>query len=65
VQQNLEQADDARVVDFDAWVADRADGNREGNLLQQRKVGVDVEPLGLEPANRLMMPWNLWRTWSR
>ena len=48
VQENLEEADDPRVVEFDAGVADRADCNGEGDLLQQRKVGVDVEPLGLE-----------------
>jgi hypothetical protein len=29
-------------------VADRADGNGQGDALQQGKVGVDVEPLGLE-----------------
>jgi hypothetical protein len=48
VQKNLEEADDTRVLDFDAGVADRADRNREGDPLQQRKVGVDVEPLGLQ-----------------
>ena len=48
VQENLEEADDTRVLDFDAGVADRADRKREGDPLQQRKVGVDVEPLGLE-----------------
>ena len=32
----------------DAGVADRADGNGQGDALQQGKVGVDVEPLGLE-----------------
>src|SRR6201993_5515040 len=29
VQEDLEQADDARVVDFDPGIADRADGDRE------------------------------------
>src|SRR5215831_15416825 len=48
VQKNLEETDDTGVVDFDARVAHRAEGNREGDLLQQRKVGVDVEPLRLE-----------------
>jgi hypothetical protein len=48
VQENLEQADDPGVLDFNAGVADRADGNGQGDALQQGKVGVDVEPLGLE-----------------
>ena len=48
VQENLEQADDPGVLDFDAGVADRADGNGQGDALQQGKVGVDVEPLSLE-----------------
>ena len=47
VQENLEQADDAHVVDFDAGIADRADGDGQRNALQQREVDVDVEPLGL------------------
>ena len=44
VQENLEQADDARVVDFDSRIADRADGDRERDALQEREVDVDVEP---------------------
>jgi len=48
VQENLEQADDARVVDFDSRIADRADGDRERDALQEREVDVDVEPLRLE-----------------
>ena len=48
VQENFQQADDPRLVDFDAGIADRADGDGQGDSLQQRKVHVDVEPLGLE-----------------
>ena len=48
MQENLEQADDAPVVDFDAGIADRTDGDRQGNALQQREVDVNIEPLGLE-----------------
>ena len=48
VQEDLEQADDARVVDFDPGIADRADGDRQGEALEQREVDVDVEPLRLE-----------------
>jgi len=35
-------------VDFDARIADRADGDRQSNPLQERKVDVDIEPLRLE-----------------
>ena len=48
MQERFEEADDARVVDLDPGIADRADGDREGETLQQRKVDVDVEPLRLE-----------------
>jgi len=39
---------DARVVDLDPGVAHRADGDGQGEALQQRKVDVDIEPLRLE-----------------
>ena len=48
VQEDLQQPDDARLVDLDAGVAHRADGDRQGDALQQRKVHVNVEPVGLE-----------------
>ena len=48
VQKNLEQADDPRILDFDAGMADRANGNGQRDPLQQRKVGMDIEPLSLE-----------------
>jgi hypothetical protein len=47
------------VVDFDTGIADRPDGDRQGDALQERKVHVDVEPLGLKPANRPMIVCNL------
>src|SRR5437764_4892006 len=50
VQEDLEQADDARIVDFDPGIADRADGDRQGEALQQREVDVDIEPLRLEAS---------------
>ena len=50
VQQNLEQADGPRILDFDAGMADRTDGNGQRDPLQQGKVGMDIEPLGLEPG---------------
>jgi hypothetical protein len=45
MQEDFEQADDAGVVDLDPGIADRADGDRQGEALQQRKVDVDIEPL--------------------
>jgi hypothetical protein len=35
-------------VDLDAGIANRADGDRQGEALQQREVDVNVEPLRLE-----------------
>jgi hypothetical protein len=48
VQEDFEQADDARVVDLDAGIADRADGDRQREALEQREVDMDVEPPRLE-----------------
>jgi hypothetical protein len=47
VEQNLQQPDDAGLVDFDAGITNRADGKGECDALQQREVHVNVEPLGL------------------
>lgn len=40
VQEDLEEADDAGVVDLDPGMADRADRDRKGEALQQREVDV-------------------------
>ena len=50
MQQNLEEPNDASVVDFDTGIADRTDGDRQRNALQKREVDVNVEPLGLEAS---------------
>lgn len=47
VQEDFKQADDARVVDLDPGIADRADGDWQGEALQQGKVDMDIEPLRL------------------
>src|SRR6478609_8160564 len=47
MQEHFEQADHARLVDLDAGIAHGADGDRQGDALQQRD-GVNVEPLRLE-----------------
>ena len=38
VQQDFHQPDDAGLVDLDAGIAHRADGDRQGDTLQERKV---------------------------
>ena len=48
VQEDFEETDDARIVDLDAGVANRADGDWDGEALQEREVDVDIEPLRLE-----------------
>src|ERR1700746_1448558 len=48
MEENLAQANDASIVDFDAGIADRADGDGQSNPLQERKVDVDMEQLRLE-----------------
>ena len=50
MQQNLEEPNDSPVVDFDAGIADRTDGDRQRNPLQKREVDVNVEPLGLKAS---------------
>ena len=46
-------------------VADRADGDRQGEALEQRKVDVDVEPLRPETGKTAVMVWKRWRPASR
>src|SRR5712671_2626599 len=53
MQEDFEQADDARVVDLDAGIAHRADGDRTSKALQQRKVDMDIEPLRLEAGKAI------------
>ena len=48
MQQDLEETNDARILDLDAGISDRTDGDRQGNPLQERKVDMDVEPLRLK-----------------
>src|SRR5208337_4360366 len=47
MQEHLEQTHDARLVDLEAGVTDRGDGDRASEALDEREVDVDVEPLGL------------------
>src|SRR5258708_17262978 len=53
MQEDFEQADDARVVDLDPGIAHRADGDRKSKALQQRKVAMDIEPLRLEAGKAI------------
>ena len=48
VEEDLEQADDARLVDLEAGITHRADRDRAREALQQREIDMHVEPLGLE-----------------
>src|SRR6202030_2068218 len=47
VQEDFHQPDDARLVDLDDGIAHRADGDRQRDELQERKLNVNVEPLGV------------------
>ena len=47
VEQDLQEPDDARVVDLDAGITNRANRDGEGHALHQREVDMDVEPLRL------------------
>ena len=48
VEEDLQQADHPRVVDFDSRIADGADSDGQGDALEQGEVDVNVKPLGLE-----------------
>src|SRR5271165_3521526 len=48
MEENLEQAHDARLMDFDAGIADGADSERVGKALEEGKVDMAVEPFCLE-----------------
>ena len=47
MQEDLEQADDARIVDLEAGITHGADGGRMGEALKQREIDMHVEPFGL------------------
>jgi hypothetical protein len=47
VQEDLDQPDDVGLVDLDARIEHRTFDDRECNAMQQWKVHVRVEPLGL------------------
>ena len=53
VQKNLQQADDPRVVDFDAGIAHRTDGDGQGDPLQQWEIHVNVEALRLKTGEAI------------
>ena len=45
LEENLQEANDARVVELDAGIAHPAEGDGQSEPLQERKVGMDIEPL--------------------
>ncbi len=48
VQENFQQPNDSHILDFDAGVTNRTDGDGQGDALQEGKVHMDVEGLRLE-----------------
>jgi len=48
MEEDLQQPDNPLVMDFDAWITDRADGDGQSDSLKQGKVHMNVEGLGLE-----------------
>ena len=48
MQQDLQQPDDPSLVNLDAGIAHRTDGDGQGKALEQREVHVHVQPLRLE-----------------
>src|SRR5262245_49362674 len=48
MQEYFEEANDAGLVDLDAGITNRTDGDRQGQALEQREVDMDIEPLRLE-----------------
>src|SRR5271169_1358829 len=53
MQQNLQEPDNASLMDLYAGIADRPCGNRQGDALTQREVHVDVQPMGLESGETI------------
>ena len=48
MQENLQETDGSRVVNLDPGIANSADDHGHGEVLEERKIGMDVEPLRLE-----------------
>ena len=53
VQQHLQESDDSGVMDLDAGVPHRADGDGQSQPLQQGKIHVHVEALRLETGEAI------------
>ena len=47
MQENLKEADDTGVVDLEAGITNRTNGDRQSQALEQREIDMDVEPLCL------------------
>jgi hypothetical protein len=48
MHEDFQQADDAGLVDLDTGIANRTNGDRQGQALEQREVDMNIEPLRLE-----------------
>jgi len=65
MEEDFEQADDAGVVDLDAGIADRTNGDRQGEVLQRGKSTWTLSHCAWKPAKRAVMVWKRSRTASR
>ena len=48
MQEDFEQTDDAGLVDLDAGITNRPNGDWQGQALEQGEVDMDIKPLRLE-----------------
>jgi len=66
MEENLEQAHDARLMDFEAGIADGADSDRVGKALEEGKVDMAAHS-AWKPTKRSVIAWKVVRTalrWS-
>src|SRR5271166_1156894 len=65
MEENLEQAHDARLMDFEAGIADGADSDRVGKALEEGKSTWLLSHSAWKPAKRSVIAWKVARTASR
>ncbi len=65
MQEDLEQADDARLVDLEAGITHRADRDRLGERCSSEKSTCTLSHSAGKPAKRSVIAWKVVRTASR
>src|SRR6202035_5021376 len=65
MQEDFEEADDGRVVDLDAGIAHRADGDRRARRCSSGKSTWTLSHCAWKPAKPSVMVWKRWRWASR